>query len=315
MRPIIAHARQDSPVTYSIVARCPHTEMLGIGIASHVLAVGRVAVSIEPGLGAVATQSLVLMAHGSRTLAGMRAGLTPGEALAQSLGLDSTPQVRQVGAVSLDGSVAAHTGEGCIPHAGDVQGDGYSAQANMMANAGVPEAMAEAFEATAGQGLAARILAALDAAEAVGGDIRGRQSAALVVTGPELTGDPLVDRIVDVRVDDSPVPLPELRRLTHLALANQRLDVADGLMGAGDVAGAAEAYREATEMAPDYLEFAFWQAAALADSGDPDEARRAWAAISESRDAARWGELLRRTVSVGLLGDRATSVLLDEPPS
>ena len=300
-------------MTYSIVARCPDTGMLGIGIASHVLAVGRVAVYVEPGLGAVATQSLVLMSHGGRTLDGLRAGLPPEEALAQSLGLDDTPSVRQVGAVAADGSVAAHTGDGCIPHAGHVLGDGFTTQANMMANPGVPEAMAEAFVGTRGEGLPERILAALEAAEALGGDIRGRQSAALVVAAPDPTGDPLVDRVVDVRVDDSAEPLPELRRLVRLGLANQRLDVADGLMGAGDIAGAAEAYREATEMAPDYAEFSFWQAAALADSGEADEARRAWAAITESTDAARWTELLERVVSVGMLGPAARAVLLDEP--
>ncbi len=298
-------------MTYSIVARCPDTGMLGVGIASHVLAVGRVAVYVEPGLGAVATQSLVLMAHGDRTLAGMRAGLTPTQALAQSLALDETPHVRQVGVVRQDGSVAVHTGPGCIPFAGHVQGDGFSAQANMMANPGVPEAMAETFEATAGSALTPRLLAALDAAEQVGGDIRGRQSAALVVAAPELTGDPLVDRIVDVRVDDSPEPLPELRRLAGLALANQRLDVADALMSVGDVAGAAEAYREATDLAPDYLEFWFWQAAAMADAGDEHTARRAWARLRESGDEVRWEQLLRRTVECGLLSPRATVALLD----
>jgi uncharacterized Ntn-hydrolase superfamily protein len=298
-------------VTYSIVARCPDTGMLGIGIASHVLAVGRVAPYVEPALGAVATQSLVLMAHGHRTLAGMRAGLDPQQALDQSLALDETPQVRQVGAVAADGSGAAYAGEGCIPYAGHVLGDGFTAQANMMANPGVPEAMAEAFTATRDEPLVDRLLAALDAAEAVGGDIRGRQSAALLVAGPEMSGDPLVDLVVDVRVDDDPEPLRELRRLARLALANQRLDVADGLMGAGDLAGAAHAYREATELAPDYLEFWFWQAASLADAGNPDEARQAWATLAASGDEARWVDLLRRCVQCGLLHPRAVEVLLE----
>jgi uncharacterized Ntn-hydrolase superfamily protein len=300
-------------MTYSIVARCPETGMLGIGIASHVLAVGRVAPYIEPGVGVVATQSLVLMAHGERTLAGIREGRVPAEALAASLALDATPDGRQVAAVAADGSVAAHTGPGCIPFAGDVQGDGFSAQANMMANPGVPEAMAAAFEATSGQHLAVRILAALDAAEALGGDIRGRQSAALIVAAAETSGDPLVDRVVDVRVDDAPEPLPELRRLTRLALANQRLDVADGLLGAGDVAGAAQAYREATDQAPDYLEFSFWQAAALADAGDLAAARQAWAAVAGSDDAARWVDLLERVIVVGLVSPAARSVLRGQP--
>ncbi len=300
-------------VTYSIVARCPDTEMLGIAIASHVLAVGRVATYIESGVGAVATQSLVLMAHGARTLAGMRSGLTPETALAQSIDLDENPGIRQVGAVSIDGSVAAHTGDGCIPYASHVAGTGFSAQANMMLNEGVPEAMASSFESSAGRPLADRLLDALDAAEARGGDVRGRQSAALVVVAPEATGDPMVDRVVDVRVDDSPQPLPELRRLTALALANQRLDVADGLVGVGDVAGAAQAYQEATRAAPDYVEFAFWQAASLADTGAGDEARQAWLAVEASGERERWSDLLRRCVTVGLVQPRVVPTLLGEP--
>lgn len=297
-------------MTYSIVARCPDTGMLGMAVASHVLAVGRINRYIEPGVGAVATQSLVLMAHGERTLSGIRSGLSPQVALDQSIAIDSQPQVRQVGAVSAAGEVAAHTGDGCIAQASHVTGDGFSAQANMMARDGVPEAMAAAFEASLGAPLAQRLLDALDAAEARGGDIRGRQSASLVVVAPQATGDPMVDAIVDVRVDDSPEPLPELRRLTRLALANQRLDVADGLVAIGEVAGAAEAYREAVEVAPDYLEFSFWQAATLADIGSADEARQAWAPVGESAERHRWTDLLGRCVAAGLLGPHVTETLL-----
>ena len=301
-------------MTYSIVARCPDTGLLGIGIASHVLAAGRVARYVEPGVGAVATQSLVLMAHGARTLDGLRAGLGPEQALADSLATDEQSRVRQVFAVSATGQVAAHTGDGCIPVAGHVIGDGYSAQANMMLRDGVPEAMAAAFEGTAGQPLADRLLDALDAAEATGGDIRGRQSAALIVATPQASGDPLVDLVVDVRVDDSPEPLAELRRLTRLALANNSLDIADGLVAAGDVAGAAEAYREATEAAPDYTEFAFWQSASLADVGAADEARQAWEAVDLSGERERWSDLLRRCVQVQLLQPHVVEVLLGEAP-
>ena len=299
-------------MTYSIVARCPDTGLLGIGIASHVLAAGRVARYVEPGVGAVATQSLVLMAHGARTLDGLRAGLSAQQALADSLAADEQSRVRQVAVVSAAGQVAAHTGDGCIPVAGHVMGDGYSAQANMMLHAGVPEAMSAAYEAAASQPLTDRLLDALDAAEAAGGDIRGRQSAALIVAAPHASGDPLVDLVVDVRVDDSPEPLSELRRLTRLALANNRLDIADGLVAAGDVAGAAEAYREATEAAPDYTEFAFWQAASLADVGAADEARQAWEAVDLSGERDRWADLLRRCVQVRLVQPHVVEVLLGE---
>jgi uncharacterized Ntn-hydrolase superfamily protein len=299
-------------VTYSIVARCPFTGMLGIGTASHVLAVGRVARSLEPGVGVVATQSLALMAHGHRTLAGMRAGLSPQRSLDDSLDVDDRADVRQVGAVSAAGEVAAHTGESCIPFAGHITGDGFSAQANMMLAEGVPEAMAEAFTGCADDPLVQRLLAALDAAEAAGGDMRGRQSAALIVSAPESTGDPLVDLVVDVRVDDHPEPLVELRRLARLAMANHRLEVADVLIAAGDTAGAAEAYREASEAAPDYAEFSFWQAASLADAGLVDEARQAWEAIDLAGESERWARALRRATQVGMVGPGVVQALLDE---
>lgn len=297
-------------MTFSIVARCPDTGMLGMGVASHVLAVGRITRYVEPGVGAVATQSLVLMAHGQRTLAGMRSGLTPQAALDQSIAIDEQPHMRQVGAVSAAGQVAAHTGAACISEASHTVGEGFSAQANMMRHDGVPEAMAAAFVAAAGRPLPDRLLDALDAAEDRGGDIRGRQSASLVVVAPESTGDPMVDGIVDVRVDDHADPLPELRRLTRLALANQRLDVADALVAAGEVAGAAEAYREAVEAAPGHLEFCFWHAATLADLGASDEARQAWAPVDESGERARWAELLGRCVRAGLVRPHVTEILL-----
>lgn len=299
-------------MTYSIVARCPFTGMIGIGIASHVLAVGRVARHVEPGVGVVATQSLALMAHGDRTLAGLRAGLSAQQSLADSLDLDDRADVRQVAVVSAAGDVAAHTGESCIPVAGHVTGDGFSAQANMMLADGVPEAMAEAFRATADDPLVQRLLSALDAAEAAGGDMRGRQSASLLVAAPEATGDPLVDLVVDIRVDDHPEPLAELRRLARLAVANHRLEVADGLIAAGAIAGAAEAYREATEAAPEHTEFSFWQAASLADAGLVDEARQAWEAIDLAGESERWALALRRSVQAGLLGPDVVRALLDE---
>jgi uncharacterized Ntn-hydrolase superfamily protein len=296
-------------MTYSIVARCPTTGRLGIGIASHVLAVGRVALYVEPGLGAVATQSLVLMAHGRRTLDGLRAGLGPAAALAASLDLDDEAAVRQVGVVDASGQVIAHTGERCIPHASHVLGDGFTCQANMMANPGVPEAMAAGFTADPAAPLPERLLAALDAAEAAGGDIRGRQSAALVVAMPEPTGDVLLDRVVDVRVDDHPEPLIELRRLSSIAVANHDLDRADALLGAGDVPAAAEAYRAATQAAPDYREFAFWQAAALAGAGMVEDARAVWAGLVAAPDAPRWRTLLRRVAQVELVAPEVVTQL------
>ncbi len=300
-------------MTYSIVARCPDTGMLGVGIASHVLAVGRVAVHIEPGTGAVVSQSLPLMAHGARALRGMGAGLSPSAALEQSLALDTDARARQVGVVSASGDGAAHTGDGCIGYASHVVGEGFCAQANLMARDGVPQAMAASFSSGAGDPLVVRLLDALDAAEHAGGDARGRQSAALVVVAPQLTGDPLVDRIVDVRVDDHPEPLVELRRLASLALANQRLDLADALLACGDVLGASEAYREAGELAPQHLEFCFWHALALAGVGAADEARAVWQAIDVSAERDRWADLVGRCVAAGLVPPEVTEVLPPAP--
>jgi uncharacterized Ntn-hydrolase superfamily protein len=245
-------------------------------------------------------------------VAGLRAGLSAQQALADSLEVDDRADLRQVGVVSASGEVAAHTGESCIPVAGHVTGDGFSAQANMMLAEGVPEAMAEAFTVSSGAPLVQRLLAALDAAEAAGGDMRGRQSAALMVSAPEPTGDPLVDLVVDVRVDDHADPLVELRRLSRLAVANHSLEVADALIAAGDTAGAAEAYREAREAAPDYTEFSFWQAASLAEAGLVDEARQAWEAIDLAGESERWARALRRTAKVGLLRPQVVQALLDE---
>ncbi len=197
-------------MTYSIVARCHETGMLGLGIATALPSVGRLARYVEPGCGVVATQSATLMAHGSRVLAGLREGRSAEQALAESLAADELAAVRQVAVVSASGEVAVHTGAGCIAVAGHVAGDGFCVQANMMAAPGVPEAMAAAFADARGR-LSERLVVALEAAESCGGDVRGRQSAALMVARPEATGDPLADVVADVRVDDSPEPLPELQ--------------------------------------------------------------------------------------------------------
>lgn len=295
-------------MTFSIVARCADTGQLGIGIASHVLAVGRVALYIEPAVGAVATQSLVLMSHGSRVLASLQEGLLPETALQRSLDLDDESAVRQVGVVDASGNTAAFTGESCIAHAGHHTGEGYSIQTNMAADSGIPRTMGLAFEGSSGP-LASRLIVALDAGEELGGDTRGRQSAAVVVVGPEPTGDPLTERTVDVRVDDHPHPLPELRRLTALALANHSLDVADGLLASGDTAGAATSYAAAVEAAPEYTEFRFWQAVSLAGSGDLEGARKAWAAIERGAERRRWEDLLSRVIAAGLVGPEVGEVL------
>ncbi len=299
-------------MTYSIVARCPHTGQLGIGVQSHVLAVGRIAPYAAPGIGVVATQSIVLMAHGQRVLDGMRAGMPAGEALNRSLALDEESALRQVGVVDAHGRAAAFTGDRCIPAAGHVVGDGYAAQANIAASAGVWEAMGEAFESAPGP-LAMRLVAALEAAEAGGGELRGVQSAAVVVVTAADTGDPLVDRLVDVRVDDSPDPLRELRRLTGLALAYDRFEHAERELVAGHPDSASRLYDEIVAGHPDQEEFRFWHAVALARAGYAEAAAEAFAPLRRT-NGGRWNELVRRLVAVKLADDAAAAVLLRAEP-
>jgi uncharacterized Ntn-hydrolase superfamily protein len=197
-------------VTYSIVACDPATGELGVAVQTHQPSVGALCPFAEGDVGAVATQSIVDPAYGPRGLTAMRAGESPANALARLTAADEGRDVRQVAFVDAQGRVAVHTGHRCIAHAGHVVGDGFTCQANMMRDPGVPEAMASAFAGSDGD-LAHRLLTALDAAQAAGGDIRGMQSAALIVVGPTR---------LDRRVDDDRDPLVELRRLVDLGHDN-----------------------------------------------------------------------------------------------
>ncbi len=296
-------------MTYSIVARCPDTGVLGIAIATCLPAVGRIARFVEPGTGVVASQARLLPAHGTRVLEGMRGGASPADALAASLAADEDAAHRQVGVVAADGTAAAHTGPSCIPHAGHVTGDGFSAQANMMASPGVPEAMAAAYSGARGQHLALRLLDALDAAERLGGDIRGRQSAALHVRGPAGSGDLLAGVLAEVRVDDDPEPLVPLRRLVGLELGWAEGSAAAELAGAGDLAAADRRHREALGLAPQDPQPTFWYAVSLAGHGHPEEGAAAWARLAGHGGVGRWVDLLERMLGAGLVPEAAGSLL------
>jgi uncharacterized Ntn-hydrolase superfamily protein len=296
-------------VTYSIVARCPDTGQLGVAVQSHFFGVGAVVPWVQAGVGAVATQATAEVAHGPDGLARLGAGRSSEEALRDVLGPDDHADVRQVGMVGADGRAAAHTGAACIVHASHVVGDGFSVQANMMEREGVPEAMAHAFTTTEGA-LAHRLLAALDAAEASGGDIRGRQSAALVVVEAQAAERPGHDLVVDVRVEDHPDPLPELRRLVDLAAAYRRMDEAEAAMVDGDLDTAFTIYTDAAAAQPDQPEFPFWHAVSLAAIGRTDEARAAAAPVFERPDGDRWRELVRRLPAAGTLSEDAAAALL-----
>jgi uncharacterized Ntn-hydrolase superfamily protein len=274
--------------TYSIVARDPDTGELGVAVQSHWFSVGSVVSWAEPGIGAVATQSIAEPAYGPRLLERLRGGQAPQQALDELLAADEQARVRQVAVIDSTGAVAVQTGDGCIPYAGDVVGEGFSTEANMMAGAGVWPAMAEAFEVGTGP-LPRRLLAALNAGEEAGGDVRGRQSAALLVVPAE--GEPW-QRTVELRVEDHQDPLGELRRLLDLADAYAVASDGDDLVGEGRHAEAAERYRRAADLAPANGELMFWAGLALAQGGDVDAgAERVRSAIEMH---SGWRDLLAR---------------------
>jgi uncharacterized Ntn-hydrolase superfamily protein len=259
----------------------------------------------ESGVGAVATQSLVLVDYGPEGLSMMRGGLTAGEALDSLLAADVHAQGRQVAMVDAKGGVAAYTGRGCIPDAGHLAGDQLSVQANMMANPRVWPAMKDAFEGAAGD-LAERLLQALEAAEAAGGDIRGRQSAALLVVSGQPSERPWMDRTFDLRVEDSPDPLRELRRLTRLRRAYLLEDKGDSAIAEGRPAAALAAYEAAAALAPEVAELQFWAAFAMYTNGRKDEAVRSFGRLFAAD--SRWADLVPRLARAGLFPDDPAAI-------
>lgn len=289
--------------TYSIVARDAATGELGVAVQSHWFSVGQVVSWAEAGVGAVATQSFVEPSYGPLGLELMRTGRSAQDALKALVVTDADEAVRQVAMIDADGNVSAHTGSGAIRYASHVTGENFSVQANMMARPGVPEAMAQAFRKGKGD-LAAKLVAALEAAEAAGGDVRGRQSAALIVVSGEPTGLAWQDRLFDLRVEDHAEPVSELQRLVTLQRAYHKLNEGDGHVTAGNIEKALAAYAAAMKLVPDSAtdgEAPFWVGISLAGVGRVDEAlpylRRAY------RQAANWLELLERLPEAGLLPD------------
>jgi uncharacterized Ntn-hydrolase superfamily protein len=275
-------------VTYSVVARDPATGDLGVAVQSHWFSVGSIVSWARPGVGAVATQSIAEPAYGPRLLDRLATGERPRAALDAELAADERARFRQVAAVDAAGHVAVHTGDSCIPFAGHVEGDGFGAQANMMATEEVWPAMARAFDAAEGS-LPRRLMAALDAAETAGGDIRGRQSAAMLVV--PATGEAW-RRTLDLRVEDDREPLEELRRLLDLREAYDLANEADDLASAGRFEEAGDRGRRALELAPDNPELMFWSGLGLAHQGQVE------LGVAMVRRAIElhpgWGELLGR---------------------
>src|SRR4051812_10995477 len=276
-------------VTYSIVARDPATGAFGVAVQSHWFGVGSIVPWVRPGAGAVATQSIPELRHGPEGLDAMARGGDAEEVLRDLLAGDPSVAYRQIGIVDRMGQARAFTGASCIAHAGQATGDAYTCQANMMERDTVPAAMAAACEAAEGRPFGDRLLAALDAAEAEGGDVRGRQSAALAIA--PAGGEPW-ERDADVRVEDHPDPLAELRRLVGLRRAYVLADTGDALSGAGRLDEAARAYADAAAAAPGNAELRFFAGLGAAQAGDLE------AGVAQVREAIEWNprlaELLRR---------------------
>ena len=269
-------------MTYSIVARDPETGELGVAVQSRAFNTGAVVPWAAPGVGVVATQSYTEVSYGPLGLELLGAGKTPEQALADLVAADDDSAYRQVAILGAGGQVAVHVGEACIPAAGFAAGDGFSAQANMVDSERVWESMAEAFEGSQGP-LAERLLSALDAAEEAGGDWRGRQAGGIVVVGPE--GEPW-EREVDVRVDDHPDPLGELRRLLRLRQAYTAMR---------GPPGPSEDDLEALPELDRRLAAIFGAAA----TGRIDEARRLLRPLLE--EEPRWGDFVRTLADRDLL--------------
>jgi uncharacterized Ntn-hydrolase superfamily protein len=286
-------------VTYSIVSRDPVTGDLGVAVQSHWFAAGAEVMWAQAGVGVVATQATIEVSYGPRGLALMKDGASAPEALEQLLAMDEGREYRQVAMVDAAGSVGVHTGSLCIREAGHRIGQGISAQANMMLRATVWDAMSEAYGRSTGMDLAHRLIDALDAAEAEGGDIRGRQAAGILVVRGAPSERPWEDTLVHIRVDDHPQPLLELRRLVDLQAAYGWLEAAEELELAGDLAGALRQRRRALAAYPTHAEIAFWTAIDLAGRGEIEEARQIMAVPFGEHDG--WAELLRRLAADGFV--------------
>lgn len=292
--------KSESPFahTYSIVAYEPETGDVGVAVQSHWFSVGTVVSWGEAGVGVVATQSFVNASFGPRGLDMLKSGKSPQEVLDELIANDEGRDFRQLAILNVQGRVAAYTGKKCIQPAGHIVGNGYSVQANLMINDKVWPAMSAAFENSKGP-LAERMIEALEAAQNVGGDIRGKQSAALLVFKEKSTGKIWEDKKVDLRVDDSKEPILELRRLLKVHRAYEHMNNGDLAVEKNDMTKAMNEYSEAMKMFPENLEMKFWTAVTLANNGKFDEALPMFKDIF-AKDK-NWKDLIPNLVPNGLL--------------
>lgn len=285
--------------TFSIVARDEVTGEMAVGVQSHWFSVGTAVSWGEAGVGVVATQSFVNKSYGPKGIDLMKKGKTAPEALKELLAADEGREVRQVAMIDAAGNVNAYTGKNCIDYASNIVGKNYSVQSNMMLTNNVCEAMSIAFLGSEGKPLAERILVAMQAAQAAGGDIRGKQSAAILVVAGKSTGQPWNERLIDLRVDDHKTPLAELNRLLRLFRAYEHMDEGDLATEKNDMKLAMEEYGAAMKMFPENLEMQYWTAITLANNKKVSEASKLLQKIYKKD--ANWRELTRRLPKVNLL--------------
>ena len=290
---------ESTPVhTYSIVAFDEETGELGVAVQSHWFSVGFLVPWAKAGVGAVATQSFVKVDYGPEGLNRMEHGQSAEEALTSLLAEDDGEAVRQVAMIDVKGSVAAHTGTKCIYAAGHQIGKNYSVQANLMEKETVWPSMANAFERSNGD-LAEKMMAALEAAEAEGGDIRGKQSAAMLIVSGNPTGIPWKDVVMDIRVDDHAEPLKELKRLIRVHRAYQHANKGDHYLEMEEIEKALVEYEKASEFYPENPELPYWSAVTLASKGNLDQALPIFREVFQKEPRLRI--LTPRLVNSGLL--------------
>ena len=292
---------ESTPVhTYSIVAFDEETGELGVAVQSHWFSVGFLVPWAKAGVGAVATQSFVKVDYGPEGLNRMENGQSAEEALNSLLAEDEGEAVRQVAMIDVKGSVAAHTGTKCIYAAGHQIGKNYSVQANLMEKETVWPSMANAFERSNGD-LADKMMVALEAAEAEGGDIRGKQSAAMLIVSGNPTGIPWKDVVMDIRVDDHAEPLKELKRLIRIHRAYQHANKGDHYLELEEIEKALVEYEKASEFYPENPELPYWSAVTLASKGNLDQALPIFQEVFQKEPRLRI--LTPRLVNSGLLPD------------
>ncbi len=281
--------------TYSIVAIDKKNGQIGVAVQSHWFSVGSLVIWAEAGVGAVATQSFVEVSYGPLGLKMMRSGKSAKQVLKGLIASDPNEDVRQVAMVDKNGSIAAHTGQMCIDFAGHSIGKDYSCQANMMDRGTVWKAMSDAFEKSRGP-LVDRLMSAMEAAEKEGGDIRGKQSAAILVVKLQGSGKPWSDRLFDLRVEDHKAPLKELKRLIRVAKAYNHMNKGDEYMTREKTDQALNSYTKAMQIYPGNPEMLFWPAVTMAASGKVEESLPLFKQVF--KQDRRWAELLKRLPKV-----------------